>query len=133
VDYLSERRRLRNKGLYLLAVFSLRRIRYLGRARIFGERAVGLGEHNTMAGRVATIVDKICMGIERRREARCVCSPCVAESVHIEVGNACTDLGRKLRSGSIRKKFEMRFERKCRSILKQSLQFDQSTLLQSVE
>lgn len=133
VDNLSERRRIRNEGLYLLGVFSLRRIRYLGGTRIFGERAVGLSEHNTVTRRVATVVDEICMGIERRREARCVCSPCVAESVHIEVGNACPNFGRKLRPGSIRKKFKMRFDRKCRSILKQSLQFDQSTLLQSVE
>ena len=73
------------------------------------------------------------MGIERRREARRVRSPCVAESVHVEVGNAGADLGRELRPGGIREEFEMSFERKCRSILEQSLQFDQSTLLQTVE
>jgi len=47
--------------------------------------------------------------------------------------HASADLGRKLRPGSIREKFEMRFERKRRSILEQRLQFDQSTLLQPVE
>lgn len=133
MDYLSERRRLRDKGLYLLDVFFLRRVRYLCGARIFSERAMRLGEHNTVAGRVATIVDKIRMGIERGREARRVCSPCVAESIHVEVGNAGTDFGRKLRPGSIREKFEMRFERECRSIPEQNLQLDQSTLLQSVQ
>jgi len=133
VDDLSERRRLRDKGLYLLDILSLRRIRYLGSARIFGERTVRLGEHNTVAGRVATFVNEIRMRIERRREARCVRSPCVAESIHVEVGNAGADLGRKLRPGGIREELEMSFERKGRSILEQSLQFDQCALLQSVE
>lgn len=71
VDDLTERRRLRDKGLYLLDVLSLRRIRYLGSARLFGERTVRLCEHNTVAGRVATFVNEIRMRIERRREARC--------------------------------------------------------------
>ena len=88
MDDLSERRRPRDKGFYLLDVLSLRRIRYLGSPRIFGERTVRLGEHDTVAGRVATFVNEIRMGIERRREARRVRSPCVTESIHIEVGDA---------------------------------------------
>lgn len=132
MDDLSKRRRLRDKGLCLLDVLSLRRIRYLGSARIIGERTVRLGEHNTVAGRVAAFVNEICMGIERRREARRVGSLCVAEGVHVEVGNPGAGFSRKRRRSSIRAEFEMRFERKDRSILEQSLQFDQSALLQSV-
>ncbi|CAN7645276.1 hypothetical protein LJR245_005034 [Rhizobium leguminosarum] len=49
MDDFAERGRLRDEGLYLLDVFSLRRIRYLGSARIFGERTVRLCEHNTVA------------------------------------------------------------------------------------
>jgi hypothetical protein len=86
-----------------------------------------------MTRNIAAVIDKISMWIERGRKTDRVGPPRIAHRLHVEVSPPGTNLGGELRSGRVRQKPEMGFERERTSIFEQRLQLDQGAPLQTIE
>src|SRR4051812_8499884 len=106
-----------NMGFDLPQILPARLARYATLGDTLGKRAVSFGQHNAVAGRGSSSINKVGVRIEIVRQTSRIVSPDIAKRIHQNISQACAHAPRKSGSLSVRERRDERRELEPEAVL----------------